>query len=310
MSISIRLLQEGELPTAEHIFRIAFGTFAGFADPSQFAADCNYMNRWYTDPTAAFAAEDDGRLIGTNIAINWGSFGLFGPLTVHPDYWNQGVGQKLIEPAIEHFQQWQMTQTGFFTFSNSPKHLVLYQRFGFQPRFLTALLSRPIQPNSTVGTYYSSLTQSQQTEARHACFELTDSLYQGLDLSREIKAVAERSLGDTVLLWDEDRLSGFAVCHCGIGTEAGKETCYIKFGAVRTGATAAVNLAKLLQACETLAAQQGLSQLVCGVSTERTDAYQTLLALGFRLDRLGVTMHKPNRSGFCRSDVFVLDDWR
>lgn len=309
MSISIRLLQEDELPTAEHIFRIAFGTFAGLADPSQFAADCNYMNRWYTDPMAAFAAEADGKLIGTNIAINWGSFGLFGPLTVHPDYWNQGVGQKLIEPMIERFQQWGMTQTGFFTFSNSPKHLVLYQRFGFQPRFLTVLLSRTVQPHSTVGVHYSNLSQNQQTEARQACFELTDSLYEGLDLSREIKAVAERSLGDTVLLWDGDSLSGFAVCHCGVETEAGQDTCYIKFGAVRTGATAA-DLAKLVQACETLATQRGLSQLVCGVSTERTDAYQTLLSLGFRIDRVGVTMHQPNRSGFCRSDRFVLDDWR
>jgi hypothetical protein len=48
------------------------------------------------------------------------------------------------------------------------------------------------------------------------------------------KPVAQK-LGETVLLWEEGELMGLAVCHCGPSTEAGNDTCYVKFGAVRSG---------------------------------------------------------------------------
>ena len=43
MNISIRLLQEDELRTAEHIFRLAFGTFIGLPEPTDFCGDANYV---------------------------------------------------------------------------------------------------------------------------------------------------------------------------------------------------------------------------------------------------------------------------
>ncbi len=39
---------------------------------------------------------------------------------------------------------------GLFTFAHSQKHVGLYQRFGFWPRFLTALMSKT--PEQTKGT--------------------------------------------------------------------------------------------------------------------------------------------------------------
>jgi hypothetical protein len=70
------------------------------------------------------------------------------------------------------------------------------------------------------------------------CRELSNAIYEGLDVEHEIRAVADQKLGDTVLLWDEGKLAGFAVCHSGPGTEAGSGVCYIKFGVVRPDAVA------------------------------------------------------------------------
>jgi len=70
MNLSIRLLQENEVSMAEHIFRLAFGTFIGLPQPTDFGGDANYVQpRWKVDPTAAFAAEIDGKLVGSNISI-------------------------------------------------------------------------------------------------------------------------------------------------------------------------------------------------------------------------------------------------
>ena len=142
--INIRLLQEQELSEADKIFRLAFGTFIGLPDPIKFYGDRYYMQRWYTEQKAVFAAEIDGQLVGSNFISKWGSFGFFGPLSVHPNFWNQGVGKKLMSATMECLRNWQTQHICFFTFSQSPKHLHFYQKFGFMPHFLTSICTKSV----------------------------------------------------------------------------------------------------------------------------------------------------------------------
>ncbi|AFZ02667.1 GNAT family N-acetyltransferase [Calothrix sp. PCC 6303] len=313
MNLSIRLLQEHELSTAEHLFRLAFGTFIGLPQPTDFGGDANYVQpRWKVDPTAAFAAEVDGQLVGSNIATCWGSIGTFGPLSVHPDFWDRGIAQRLMEPVMAQFAQWGTRQAGLLTFPNSPKHHALYQKFGFYPRFLTFIMAKPIQAvqQDLLATTYSQLNPQQRLDCLKACSTLTDVIYSGLDLSREIEAVHTQNLGDTVLLWDETDLVGFAICHCGAGSEAGSDVCYIKFGAVRPGIQAGEQFEQLLDLCEVYGATQKMLRLVAGVNTSHDAAYSRMVARRFRAEIIGVVMHKPNEPGYNRPDVFILDDWR
>lgn len=313
MEISIRLMQQSDLPKADRVFRLAFGSFIGLPDPSQFSGDASFIqHRWQTEPTGGFAATKDGEIIGSNLATRWGSVGFFGPLSVHPDFWNQGIAQRLIEPIIERFTQWNIQQAGLFTFPNSPKHHALYQKFGFWPRFLTAIMAKSVQQPEAVmqGMKYSQLSEDKRSEFLRASFELTNGIYEGLDLSREILAVDTQKLGDTVGFWDEKGLAGFAVCHSGAGTEAGSNTCYVKFGVVRSGKDAGQRFEQLLDLCETLSATQGMSRLLAGVNTSRQEAYRCLIARGFRTEITGVAMHRPNQPAYNRPDIFALDDWR
>jgi hypothetical protein len=109
---------------------------------------------------------------------------------------------------------------------------------------------------------------------------------------------------------DGDRLDGLAVCHVGPGTEAGSGMCYVKFGAVRPGPSAGVDLERLLEASAALGAARGATRLMAGVNTARQEAYEILLAHGFRTEYQGVTMHRPNEPGYSRPGAYVLDDWR
>jgi predicted N-acetyltransferase YhbS len=312
MAISIRQLQESELPAADRIFRLAFGTFIGLPDPMQFGGDANFIqNRWQAEPSAAFAAIADS-IIGSNLATRWGTCAYFGPLSVHPDWWNQKIAQRLIEPVVECFNTWNIQQAGLFTFPNSLKHHALYQKFGFWQRFLTTIMAKTVRQSQPVPqvTRYSQMDRQQQSSILKESFALTDSIYAGLDLSREIVAVHTQKLGDSVFFWDEKGVAGFAVCHCGAGTEAGSDTCYVKFGAVRLGKNVEARFEQLLALCETLSVQMRMSRLVAGVNTSRHEAYRRMLARGFRTEVTGVAMHRPNQPGYNRPDVFVLDDWR
>lgn len=311
--ISVRPLQVGDLSTAHHIMGLAFSTFIGLPDPASFLGDADYVRtRWKANPDAAFAAEVNNEVVGSNFATNWGSVGFFGPLSIRPDLWDRGVGKRLMEPIMECFDRWQTKHAGLFTFANSQKHIGLYQKFGFYPRFLTAIMSKPVEPNGRASrwTRFSDTPASEQAATLDVCRELTDAVYEGLDIAGEIRAVADQKLGDTVLLWDDSELAGLAVCHSGAGTEAGSGVCYVKFGAARPGARAAEYFNRLLDGCEEMASSQNLSRLAAGVNTARHEAYRQMLARGFRTDLLGVAMEKPNEAGYNRPGVYLIDDWR
>jgi N-acetylglutamate synthase-like GNAT family acetyltransferase len=301
-----------------------------------FLGDGDYVRtRWTVDPTAAFVAETRGEVAGSNFATKWGSVGFFGPLTVHPSFWDSGIGQHLMEPVMECFTRWNVTHAGLYTFPHSTKHVGLYQKFGFSPRFLTAIMSKAVEhrtatPSSSRLTTLSpadqnaaidrtatpsssrltTLSPADQNAAIDSCRDVTDAIYDGLDVTREIRAVLEQKLGEVIFLRDGSRLTGFAVCHFGPGTEAGSGKCYIKFAAVKPGPNAEATFASLLNSCEAMATAKGLTRMIAGVNTSRSEAYRQLLTQGFRTDIQGVAMHKPNESAYHHPGVYVIDDWR
>ena len=313
MKVEIRALAEKDLDEADRLFRLAFGTFLGMPDPSTFTGDADLVRtRWRAAPAGALGAYADGALVGSNFAANWGSFGFFGPLTVRPELWNQGVARALLEPTVALFDQWGTRVAGLFTFAQSAKHVSLYQRYGFWPQHLTIVMAKAIEPAAAGerASRYAELA----LDARAVCLDeiraLTDAVFPGLDVSVEIRAADEQAIGDTVLVRDAGELDAFAVCHVGAGSEAGSGAAYVKFAAVRPGRSAPRHFEALLAACERFASERGAGRLMAGVNTARHDAYRVLIARGFRNVLQGVAMQRPNQPGFNRADCFVLDDWR
>ena len=313
MEVKVRRLEQGDLQNADLIMRVAFGTFMGVPEPEKFGEGADHVKtRWITDPNAAFAAEADGKLVGSNFATRWGSFGFFGPLTVHPEFWDRGVAKRLLDPTMELFNKWGVRHVALFTFAHSPKHLGLYEKFGFWPRFLTPIMSKPVEQNGSVGGWskFSDVPDVERGRILEMCRSVTGSVYAGLDLEREITAVQNQKLGDTVLLWDGKSLVGLAVCHCGAGTEAGRDICYVKFGATRKGPGAGEYFDRLLNACESLAGTRGMTSVLAGVNTACHDAYRRMLGRGFRADFQGVLMLRPNEPAFDTPDSYVICDLR
>ena len=314
MSAVIRPLTQGDLPAARRILRTAFGTFLGAPDPENFWADLDYVyGRFAAEHVASFAAEIDGELVGSNFVTKWGSVEFFGPITVRPDRQTQGIGKDLVEAVSSQLDAWGTRHAGLFTFPQSAMHLALYQKFGFNARFLTAIMAAPARSLERAGPWsrYSELTENERDATEKSCRELTEKIYEGLDLSAEIRTVAAIGLGDTILLWETpSRLAGFAICHWGPASEAGAGCCFVKFGAVRPGPGAEQRFAGLLDACSALAVAAGMPKVLAGVNLAREEAYRQMVARGFRTEISGVTMHRPNEPGYSRPGVYVLDDWR
>jgi hypothetical protein len=308
-------MREEDVAIADRVVRQAFGTFLGMPDPLQFMGDAGFIKtRFRTDPSAAFVATQNGEVVGSNIATNWGSVGFFGPLTIRPDLWDKGISHKLLAPVVQKFAQWNNTHLGLFTFAQSPKHIGLYQRYDFWPRYLTAIMARPVHggraPDGPVPWKLSAVPQNERESALKECRAVTSAIYDGLDVRVEINAISSQALGDTVLLWEGSRIEGFAACHIGPNTEAGSGACYIKVAAVRPGRYAAAQYDRLLDAVEALGNENGCNVVIAGSNMARHAQYRATLAKGFKPQVLGVVMEKANQSGYNRPDVFIIDDWR
>lgn len=311
--IDIRPLDRKDLDEADRIFRVAFGTFLGMPDPTAFMGDADLVRtRWKAEPSASLGAYHDGALVGSNFAARWGSFGFLGPLTVRPDLWDRGIARKLMDATMELFGRWGTRQLALFTFPHSPKHLALYQRYGFWPQRLTAVLAKPAgsPPAGEGPATFCELGPEARAACLARCRAVAEANFPGLDLTAEVRSVADQSLGDTVLLRDGGEIVGFAVCHAGPGSEAGSGAVYVKFGAVHPGPGAEGRFERLVAECELFAARRGAQRLLAGANTARARAYRLLLGRGYRAAILGVAMQRPDEPGYNLPDRFVIDDWR
>jgi GNAT superfamily N-acetyltransferase len=314
MSATIRPLSEADLPAARRIVCTAFGTFLGAPDPDNFWADRDYVyGRFGAGHVASFGAELDGELVGSNFATRWGSVGFFGPNTLRPSAQGRGLGKALVEAVTNQFDEWGLTHAGLCTFPQSPLHVSLYGKFGYRARFLTSIMAATARFAGDAGacSRFSTLPEDERPAVERACREVTEALYPGLDLSAEMRIVAARGLGDTVLVWESpSRLAAFAVCHWGPASEAGENCCFVKFGAVHPGSDAARSFSSLLDACGSVAVEVGMRNVLAGVNLAREEAYLMMLSRGFRPEIQVVTMHRPNEPCYSRPGLFVLDDWR
>ncbi len=107
---------------------------------------------------------------------------------------------------MEILRGWQVRHAGLYTFAHSPKHMALYQKFGFWPRDLVANVVKPVgdvRPQMPPDTSrFNDVEISGRAALLAVCREVTNANFEGLDVSREIRAVAEQKLGNTILVWD------------------------------------------------------------------------------------------------------------
>lgn len=311
MDTVVRPMEPQDLAAADRVFRLAFGTEFRLPDPMRFFGDADLIGpRWRTNPGGCFVAQANDKIIGSVAVMNWGSVAVLGPLSVHPDYWNRGIARQLLPPALNAARAQDARLVALFTNPASPRHLRLYESFGFTSHNLIAVMSKTVDPAPPPRpvSLLSRQSGDKRSEAFAACGRIAGTLFDGLDLGREMQAAANQRLGDTILLHVKDAIVGFALCHDGPGSEAGAGTLAIKFGAVVTGARSA--FLDLLAAAEMLAGQRGIKRIQASVNHVRRDAYALMKEYGYRTEISGLAMCRPGSEGYDNANLLLIDEWR
>ena len=312
MSLTIRAIEEADVDAADKVRRLAFGTYFNFPDPLAFSGTARLVEtRRRAWPDGALVAEANGEIAGIAISSRWGSLAIFGPLAVHPLHWRGGVARTLLEATMPIYDRWGCRAAGLFTFPQSTAHIGLYQSYGFWPRSLTAIMSRPVTaPSPTPEATSLTTLAGERNDIIAQCATVTDMLFAGLDLRDEIATAISLPASDVIVLTEASRVTGFAIVHCGQGSEADTGIAYAKFAAVRPGASAAHDFRRLLDAANDFAHKSGAAKLNAGVNMGCMEAYRLMMAAGFKTTMQGIGMHWPWIEIYDRSEVFALEDWR
>src|SRR5947199_9885200 len=96
-------------------------------------------------------------------------------------------------------------------YPTGPKPLALYHKFGYRPKALTALMSRVLDRNAPrpatklargalAVRRFSQLEETKKKAGLARVHRITNALYRGLDVAKEVEIVDGLALGGTPLL--------------------------------------------------------------------------------------------------------------
>lgn len=312
MALRILPFTQADLPAARSTHRRAFSRFLGLpAEKFRAGADC-LGPRWRMWRDGGIAAWQADRLVGGGLLTDWGSACVLGPVWVDPDAWGAGIARALMAELIGIIDRRGFAWTGLFTHPQSPKHIRLYEAFGFGMQRITAVMSRPVtEPErGPQPALFANQPAAAQERTLSAVRKIGDAVMPGLDWRAEIRSIDDEGLGDTLLAFDGENLDGFACVHHGTGSEASAGDYFVKVAAVRPGDDAAARFARLLDAVDATAGPAGARRVVAGTNVGRAGAYRVLRDRGFRTDMNGIAMFRPATDGYNADRSFVIDDWR
>jgi len=320
--IKIRRVRKGDLSKVKDVVEQAFGDFYERqlgTRPRQVFGGAQYVHhRWLMEPWGCFVAEEgEGKIVGAAVSVIWGLVGLVGPIAVLTTYQNQGIGQQLLKATQAFFEENKVTLQGLATYPASPKHLLFYQKYGWRPKGLVAITSKLLdrgeirlaKPTLAIRRF-SELEEVKKKGLMLKFRRITNSLYRGMDVGKEVEIVDGLALGDTLLLEKGRELVGFAVYHTPGVSEAPQGNLYVKFLALDARHRRPDYFHQLVGTLEEVAHGAGLQRVIAPVYAYYWAAYQGLVERGYRIDFTMVRMKRGKLLDYEHPGDFVLDDWR
>ena len=157
--------------------------------------------------------DERGEIAAFNVAHVSGTEGWMGPLASRPDLQGAGIGKQIVTAGVEWLRAQGASTIGLETMPRTLDNIGCYARLGFVPGPLTLTLTLEAQAADRSPLLLGALTPTDRAAMVIACRDLASRCIPGYDFTREIELTDQLAAGDTVLLWKDNALAGFALCH-------------------------------------------------------------------------------------------------
>lgn len=309
---SIRRMGEEDADAVRDVEAEAFYAWAqglGQVDPRRYRRTrANVLACWEKDPLGCFVAEEEDQVVGFILSRTWGGAGWLGTFAVLPAYQGRGIGKALIAAGLDYLRKEPHRVIGLETMPDSPYNLGLYLRLGFEARPPTMLLGKALGEPAAEGPRLSHWPEADGATQRRWLSELghaSGQILPGLDFGKEVVSMAQRGVGETLVLTRAGRAVGLSVVRLASKIEDwGAEDAAVRLLALHPKVTDEDTLHLLLRATEALARSHGKKMLHLALNAGHAWALEQVLRWGYRVERMAVRMvlrgtdNGPRRDGF------------
>ena len=208
MPLTLRL---GTPDDADRCGTICYEAFKTIAEHHQFPADfpssavaaANFAT-WLSHPGyAVVVAEQDGRIVGSNVLDERSTIVGLGPITVDPAVQNRTIGRQLMQAALQRVAQRQAPGVRLVQAAYHTRSLALYTTLGFEVREPLVTLQGPALAVPIPGHAVRQATEGDLDGCDALCRRI-----HGHDRSGELReAITD---GTASVVEHEGRLTGYA----------------------------------------------------------------------------------------------------
>jgi ribosomal protein S18 acetylase RimI-like enzyme len=292
-SVEIRPMQQTDLHAVLEVVNTAFtGLIEGMYNrtpPSPLFASMMGTYRLALDPDGCHVAVADGEVVGANFSLLRGTLGWFGPLAVRPGFQGSGTAQRLVRESIASAERRGMRLMGLETLANSPQHVHLYQKLGFQPSWTGISYRRSVRGGE--------VPSGVQVDAPPPAL---DYVYPGFDASKDARATLSSKAGFTLTAGD-----GFAVCHVENTLWVEATTAYVPLIAAPDRPT----FDALVLGVEALAGRHGRTAVATQVPGSSRATLDALLEHGYKNGGAALRMKRGEGIDYDSAPIYYCDDW-
>jgi len=250
--------------------------------------------------------DDRGHIVAFNMVHRSGTEGWMGPLAVRTEYQGAGTGKEIVLRGIEWLKSQGATVIGLETMPRTMDNIGFYSRLGFSPGHLTITTTLEAALTESPARLLGRLSPSARGDAVAECHALVESLLPGYDYTREITLTQELAVGDTVLLYDGDRIAGFALAHTAplVEGRAREEVRVLKLVLADES-----RLDELVCAVADFARRSGTRRIALRLQGQFLAAYHRVIAMGGHVRWTDLRMSLTDYEERPPSRGLVLSNW-
>lgn len=255
----------------------------------------------------AFLWRDErGHVIAFNMVHRSGVEGWMGPLAVRTEQQGGGTGKEIVVRGVEWLRASGSAVIGLETMPRTMDNIGFYSRLGFVPGYLTITTTLDAAFADAPATLLSRLSPVARADALAECRVLLDQLCPGYDYTREIELSADLGLGDTVLLYDRDRLVGYALAHTAPLVE-GRSREELRVLKLVCGDES--RFVDLIRGLTDFARRSGARRMALRMQGEYAAAYQRVIAMGGHVRWTDLRMSLAGREERLPTGGLVFSNW-
>jgi GNAT superfamily N-acetyltransferase len=255
--------------------------------------------------------DERGKVVAFNVAHLSGTEAWMGPLAVHPDHQGHGLGKNVVTAGLDFLRASGARVIGLETMPRTMDNIGFYSSLGMNPGYLTLTVTVDAVFAPSVGGRFrslrlGSLVGEELDQSIQVCRALTNAVLPGYDFTRELKLTEELALGDTVMLFDGDKLVAFALCHSVplVEGRVREELRVLKLVARNDD-----NFDKLLTALSDHARRSGTRRVALRMQGQYAGAYRRLMQRGARVRWSDLRMTLEGFSEIVPEEGIVLSNW-